>query len=83
MNLSECSPIEMILQRHVLLDARTLSLKGILLTPSTLIDRATGRFEIIPLRFTAWIGGAKDGIRVSDAWGDQRIAKLRKPMVGT
>jgi len=71
------------LQRHVLLDARTLSLKGILLTPCTLRDRATGRFEIIPLRFPARIGGAKDGIGVSDAWEDQRIAKLRKPIVET
>ena len=72
----------MILQRHVLLDTRNLILKEILLTPCTLIDRATGRFECIPLRFPARIGGAKDGIGVSDGWRIQRTDGLQLYMVG-
>jgi len=79
---TESSLIEMILQRHVLLDTRNLILKEILLTPCKLIDRATGRFECIPLRFPPRIGGAKVGIRVSDGWRIQRTDGLQLYTVG-
>ena len=59
----------------------SLSLKGIPLTPCTLRDWATGRFECIPLRLPVRIGKAKDGIGVSDEWGIQRTPWNQKPMV--
>ena len=40
-------------------------------------------FESIPVRFLARIGGAKDGIGVSDEWGIQRTDGLQLSTVKT
>ena len=44
-------------------------------------DRAMGILNEVPWAFPARIGGKKDGIGSSEAWGIQRMSRQRNPMV--